>query len=235
MARKNGSYTVIENLPAWEKGRLERIKHNRRVGAKARWVELVGEEVVTRCSDFLNEEGAFAPTKFERIASRESDEGNGYITCFRAHPLVALSKGDFFSKMYDSLNEWGGLTEGQTKAVLGMIEKAEKRIAEREVAKQAKRDSAKHVGTIGERRVFELTVKLLTGYETQFGWTSVQIMEDDDANVYVYKSSSPLLVYDGDFNEIANKGDKLKFKATIKAHDLRDGVAQTVLSRAKLV
>lgn len=231
MARNFRSLTIIEDQAAWERGRAARIKENRRIGAKARWVELFGEDVVTRCSDFLNEEGAFAPTQFQRIASREQDEGGGYMTCFRAHPLVALSRGDFFSKMYDSLNEWGGLTEGQTKAVLGMIEKAEKRLAEREAAKQAKRDSAKHVGTIGERRVFELTVKFLTGFETQFGYTNVQIMEDDDANVYVYKGSSPLLVFDGDFNNIANKGDKVKFKATIKAHDFRDGVAQTILSR----
>ena len=233
MARKFSSYTVIEDQAAWEKGREARIKANRRVGAKKRWIETVGEEVATRCSDFLNEEGAFAPTSFQRIATRENDEGNGYITCFRLHPLVSIAAGDFFSKMRDSLEEWGGLTEGQTKAVLGMIERAEKRLAEREEFKQAKRESAKHVGTVGERRDFDLTVKLVTGFDTQFGYTTVQIMEDAEGNVHVYKGSSPLLVFDGDINDIANKGDRVQFKATIKAHDMRDGVAQTVLSRPK--
>lgn len=222
MDRKFGSYTVIEDQAAWERGRLERIKANRRVGAKARWVALVGEEISTRCDDFLNACGQFDSIPYTKAGDRESGY-DGYITCFRAHPIVALSQGDFYTKMRDNLAEWGGLTEGQTKAVLKMIERADQRLAEREAAKVQKAATAQHIGTVGERIDFDLTIKFTTDFETQFGYTYVHVMEDAAGNVVVYKGSKVL----------GQKGDAVKFKATIKAHDYRDGIAQTIVTRPK--
>ena len=48
---------------------------------------------------------------------------------------------------------------------------------------------------------------------------------DDDGNAVVYKGSSDLKFY----------ADKVTVKATIKAHDTRDGVKQTIISRPKII
>ena len=79
------------------------------------------------------------------------------------------------------------------------------------------------VGVIDDDYRFDLTIKFVTSFETQFGTTFVNICEDADANVVVYKGS----------NLLGGKGEKVQVKATIKAHDYRDGVAQTIISRPK--
>jgi len=204
----------IKNAGAYIRATKARIAANAAKGARNRWIAESGEAVVTRCSDFLHERGEFAPIE-------GTDRFNE--THFATHPVVRAAYGAFYSKMRDSLIEWGRLTKGQEQAVLRMIEQAHERIAAREAAKAEKAATAKHIGTVGERRDFDLTIKFMTDFETQFGTTFVHICEDADANVVVYKGSK----------RIGDKGAQIKIKATIKAHDYRDGVAQTIISRPK--
>jgi hypothetical protein len=205
----------VENEAAYIAAAQARIMANRAKGAHARWIAESGEEVVTLCCDFLCENGEFAPA--------EVRDADGWTVLHVTHPLVKASLGEFFGKMFESLRDWGRLTAGQEKAVIGMIERAKQRVADREVAKQAKRDSARHVGTVGERRDFALSIKFVTSFETQFGTTFVHVMEDADANVVVYKGSKLL----------GEKGTDIELKATIKEHGMRDGVAQTIITRPK--
>jgi predicted Fe-S protein YdhL (DUF1289 family) len=204
----------VENAQAYIRAAQARIAANAAKGARTRWISESGEEVVTRCVDFLYECGEFAPIKHV----------NGFGEArFEAHPIVRVSFGDFRTKMIQSESEWGRLTKGQEQAVLRMIEKGQERVAAREAAKAEKAATAKHIGTVGERREFDLTIVFVTSFETQFGTTFVNICEDADANVVVYKGS----------NLLGGKGEKVQVKATIKAHDHRDGVAQTIISRPK--
>jgi len=210
--------TAVFNAARYEAARAARIKENRRIGNARRW--FAGNADAQRVHDFLMEEGDFAPTY------AVDAEGDGH---WNMHPHRKAALGEFFGKMYDSLIEWGSLSDAQTAAVARMIDKAAERIAEREAAKQEKRDTAKHIGVVGERRDFDLTVVFTTGYETQFGFTVVFIMEDVEQNVVVYKGSSSLRAGE----QVAVKGDRVTLKATIKDHTTRDGVAQTIIARPK--
>lgn len=202
----------IENPGQYIAAAHARIAANRAKGARARWLK--ESPTAQRCIDFLFEDGEFAPI--------ETTDAEGYMTR-RTHPLVKASVGEFFGKMYTSLCDWGRLTPGQERAVLGMIEKGMERLAQREAAIEAKRQSAQHIGTVGERIDFDLVIKFTTDFETQFGYTYVHVMEDAAGNVVVYKGSKVL----------GQRGDAVKFKATIKAHDYRDGIAQTIVTRPK--
>ena len=227
MTKSTRTYSepLIHNERAYAAAIDSRIKANRRKGAERRW--LADNADALRARDFLLAQGAYEPT--------ESVDRFGHSR-WTDHPVRRAAHGDFFAKMIDTLNEWGALSDGQTAAVIKMIERSEQRLAERETAKAAQRDTARHIGEIGERRDFDLTVLFRTSFETQFGYTHIYVMEAGDKNVVVYKGSTRLATVSSDNrSQYAEKGDRVKFKATIKAHDVRDGVAQTVVARPKAI
>lgn len=220
----------VENEQAYIKAATARIQMNRLKGARAKW--LAASPNAQRCIDFLTESGEFEMT-------RVMDE-DGYWTASKPHPLVKASYGQFYSKMCDTMNEWGALTEKQEAAVLGMIEKAQERIDGRAAAHAAEAAASNHVGEVGKRQNFEATIAFITSFEGNFGYVYITGMKDDAGNVLIYKGSNPMrqmgVVEDQWGHKIAEpvccaKGDRVSFKATIKAHGERDGVKQTMLSR----
>ena len=58
-----------------------------------------------------------------------------------------------------------------------------------------------------------------------YGMTFINLCRDDDGNAVVYKGS----------NDLKYHGDKVTVKATIKAHDTREGVKQTIISRPAII
>lgn len=215
----------VEKPDAYITAAKNRIKANRAKGARAKW--MAESPTAELCIDFL-----LACGQFEGTRKKTTSEDGEYVSTVLPHPVVRASQGEFYAKMRDQMMEWGRLTAGQEKAVLGMIEKAKARVEAREAERAAKNANCKHVGTVGERRQFDLTVKFTTGFDAQFGYTYVQVMEDADGNVLVYKGSSPIMVRHADgCSQVGDKGDKVSFKATIKAHDFRENVPQTILSR----
>lgn len=95
--------------------------------------------------------------------------------------------------------------------------------------KDAQNASKQYVGTVGERREFVATVKMVRQFEGRsFGYydsglRTMTMLEDEQGNSLVY------------WNSVGTKGEKVKFKATVKAHQEYKGVKQTVLSRAKVL
>ncbi len=95
---------------------------------------------------------------------------------------------------------------------------------------QAIRDaSSNYVGEPKQRLVFEGEVELVVSLgETQVAW-----------NAYVtryltkVRCGGNVIIYFG--NRIAEKGDVIKFKATVKEHKERDGVKQTIVQRPALL
>ena len=67
------------------------------------------------------------------------------------------------------------------------------------------------------------TITFVTGFDTQFGYTTVTGLRDDDGNMIVQKGVS-----------IGDKGDRLTVTATVKEHGERNGVKQTIISRPKI-
>ena len=237
--------TFIENEAAYEEAKWRNIKINAAKTRRAKWMAMDGAE---RANDFLFELGDFSqsittrdPAKAEEFKSKLSalDPNDShywqdrdlldemYGTRYETHPAVRACFGEFFAKMRDSVNDWGGLTEGQNKAVLAMIVRGEKRVAERAKARaeqQAKdADLSGWIGSIGERRVFDLTIRTLIEMDGTYGRSYLHVCQDGDGNVVVYKGTSML----------GKRGDVVSIKATVKDHDVREGVKQTKISRPK--
>jgi hypothetical protein len=144
------------------------------------------------------------------------------------HPTrVGMFAGNFggvLLEMREAIMEWGGLTDKQTDLVRRALARAEERVVNadkrRQERIQADRAVSKHIGTVGERREFELTVNKVFSFDGTYGVTYINICKDVDGNVVIYKGSNG---YEQD--------ETLTVKATVKAHEERDGVKQTLIAR----
>ena len=228
----------IENERAWQAGKDAAIKRNRAKSGRARWLATHAD--AQKLYDWLFRTGDFGVV--QHIDPRCTDQGDGYIDhhetngdsyygascncCRKAHPLVAFSDGEFLDKMRAVIDEWGGLTDGQHAAVAKSFAKAQELLATRD-QRNAERKAADvttaHVGKVGDRADFTLTVERVLSFDGQYGTTYFNICRDADRNIVVYKGSNGWA-----------KGDVVTCKATIKAHDHRDGVPQTIISRPKV-
>ena len=100
--------------------------------------------------------------------------------------------------------------------------------------REAQRAASKHVGTVGKRAEFTLTIAHRIDFETQWGVTSIYIMTDADGNSLTWKTSGCFWCYSADGEHMCGRiGDVVTMKATVKAHDFYKGNAQTVLTRCK--
>lgn len=87
----------------------------------------------------------------------------------------------------------------------------------------AKRLTMKHVGTIGNREVFQsLTVKKLAYHDGKYGVRVMAQFEDSDGNVLVW--------WTGDSCPWS-EGETVTIKGTVKTHTQFRGLPQTVISR----
>lgn len=91
--------------------------------------------------------------------------------------------------------------------------------------------NSRHVGTVGKRQIFNVTVDRVASYERPsfagYGYETVWIitMRDENGNAIVSKTNR--------FH--AERGRKLSIKATIKEHSAYDGEQQTIVQRIALV
>lgn len=109
-----------------------------------------------------------------------------------------------------------------------------KRRAEREAAKNAERSASEYVGEIGKRIELDVAdMKLVTSWETQWGFTWLYKFTDADGNVLVWFASKPLerVNENGVYEDVTTVS---RIRATVKDHTERDGVKQTVITRCKV-
>lgn len=201
----------IDNEAAYEAAIARNIRRNAAKTRRVKWMEMPGAE---RVNDFL-----FRLDEFE---DRFCPVTGNFLSL---HPVVRVSICDFYDALRDNVNDWGGLTEKQNAAALAMIERGEKRVAEREKARAeaAARDQAASgwIGKVGDRLVLELTIRSVFERDGQYGLTFFHVMNDDAGNVVIY----------GGTKELGERGDRVTVKATIKDHDQREGIKQTKISR----
>lgn len=126
----------------------------------------------------------------------------------------------------EQLNAYGKLSEAQAALIVTIGE----RHARRRAAKAEQAAISKHVGTVGKREVFTATIKAIPSWDNAYGTTFCHIMEDADGNVLVWRASNTGFSVD---DVKAGIGDTVTFKATVKEHGSREGVAQTLVQRAK--
>ncbi len=92
------------------------------------------------------------------------------------------------------------------------------------LAEQNASTPSEYLGNVGERMILNLKVTKVVSFEGMYGYTHINICRDADNNVVVYKGS-------GRWNE----GERYAVKATVKAHEARSGVNQTLIARPTLI
>ncbi len=112
--------------------------------------------------------------------------------------------------------------------------------AEREAALEAARNSSDYVGEKKQRFVTEVRdFRLVTSWETQWGWTYLYKFTDENGNVFVWYASKQLgrwvdTGYHGQ-KEWQEATDVKQLKVTVKDHCEYEGVRQTVVTNCALV
>jgi len=118
------------------------------------------------------------------------------------------------------LIQYGDISEKQ----LAFLAKLVAQIPTREAANAARAAadaSSQHIGTVGKRETFALTIQWVKYFEGAFGATYIHGLKDAAGNVVIYKGSKCL----------GEKGAAITVKATVKKHGERDGVKQTIITR----
>lgn len=227
----------VEHPAAYEAAIERNIKANAAKTRRKNW--FADHADAQRLSDWLHQSGEFKDRyscgntwSNERGTCCDNYDTKCSYTGPKAHPLVAgMFSGDFgkvLLEMREALVEWGGLTDKQTDLVRRALTRAEERLAQaqqrREERIAAERETSKHIGTVGARIELTLTVDKVFTFDGFYGTTFINICKDADGNVVVYKGSNGF-----------EEGETIRVKATIKAHEERDGVAQTLIARPKVL
>lgn len=122
-----------------------------------------------------------------------------------------------------------GLGTNRTAGIAASMITAHQRhvAAERLHAERAKLPQADtHVGTVGKRETFLVTLEFVTGYEGRYGYTTVLKFRTDEGALLVWKASSTTLAR-------ADVGKKYTLVGTIKKHDEYQNQKQTLVTRCK--
>ena len=112
------------------------------------------------------------------------------------------------------------------------LEKMKKRKAIEE-AKRMERQESEYIGQVGKRIDIDIAdMKLLTSFETDWGYTFLYKFTDTDGNVLIWFASNSFGHWTerGDWEEYENVK---KIRATVKEHTERDGIKQTIITRCK--
>jgi hypothetical protein len=135
-------------------------------------------------------------------------------------------KDGFVGSLALAYDKFGKLTEGQVNAVRKCIAQRKERRAELADKQAALNASRQHLGVVGEKITLTLTVVHVVTLDGLYGPSYINICEDADKNVVIYK---------GNAKGFPNIDETATVTATVKEHGVRDGVKQTVINRPKTV
>jgi hypothetical protein len=124
-----------------------------------------------------------------------------------------------------------GLVNYRTAGIAGSIIVAHQRAIGRErerAAKAALPSLDAYVGTVGKRETFSATLEHVTGYDTQYGYTTVLKFRTAEGALLVWKASSTDI-------ERSDVGKAYKVTGSVKSHEEYKGAKQTILTRCKVV
>jgi hypothetical protein len=124
-------------------------------------------------------------------------------------------------EMVGKLVRYGSLSEKQVAFARTLLERIEGRAA-LAAQRAAENAASAFVGAVGDRLDLTLTCQWVRSFDTQFGTMTVHGFKDAAGNIVIYKGQS-----------IADKGETLTLKATVKAHEEREGIKQTIINRPK--
>ena len=165
-----------------------------------------------------------------KTASRKFREENADAQAIIDYICNEAERGNpFWAKIEANIEEWGAPQPRIIEIVRERIATREQRRAEA----KARDAGSVHVGEVGKRQDFVLTLRSSTAWETPYGLLVINVLTDDQGNVIVYKGRTPgYETADGHWHEI-QKGETVKVKATVKEHGVRDEIRQTIIARPK--
>lgn len=104
--------------------------------------------------------------------------------------------------------------------------------AEKKLLEEIERKARGHYyGQVGQKIEIEVTYIDSFEFETPFGYSTVYKFDTDCGAHLVWITSGSL----GGNDTIVDKGSRITIRATIKAHNERNGVEQTMLNRVKVI
>lgn len=122
-----------------------------------------------------------------------------------------------------------GLAGSIIAAYLRHLEAEVKRAYERETTLD------EHFGTVGKRDVFTLTVTGQRDMESDYGSLTLYKFRDADGRTAaLFSSASIVRTVDGETTYGLNIGETVTVKASVKKHDVYNGLKQTMLTRLAL-
>ena len=125
-------------------------------------------------------------------------------------------------EMVSKLVKYGTLSEKQVAFAQSLLERISGRAA-LAAQRAAENAASAFLGAVGDRLTLTLTLQWSKSFETQYGMLTVHGFKDASGNIVIYKGQ-----------RIADKGETLTLKATVKAHEDREGTRQTIINRPKV-
>lgn len=106
------------------------------------------------------------------------------------------------------------------------LRELEKEIQKKREQEASGRSESEFVGSIGDKKEYELIFDRETGFPTDFGWVNMYFFFDKNDNIYLWKTSIGL-----DLEE----GQEVRVRGTLKDHSEYRGIKQNVLTRCKIL
>ena len=135
------------------------------------------------------------------------------------------SANDYEWNLITALKNEDGLLHQRCLGIAASAISAYGRAMEIEMRRKHAAQTSRHFGEVGKRAEFTLTVESLRHIQGTYGTTAIHNLVDAAGNRAVWFSSSDVL----------EQGKTYRLKATVKAHEEYKGIAQTVITRCKVV
>jgi len=129
---------------------------------------------------------------------------------------------DTIHNIVQKLVKYGSISEKQISFAQSLLERISGRAA-LAAQRAAENAASAFLGAVGDRLTLTLTLQWSKSFETQYGMLTVHGFKDASGNIVIYKG-----------NRIADNGETLTLKATVKAHEDREGTLQTIINRPKV-
>jgi hypothetical protein len=136
---------------------------------------------------------------------------------FDGFEFVEIDADDVYEKDYAGIYRWNYWKRNGEETFSEKI-----RLANEEFKRQTPSKS-EHQFNVGQKVEVELKVVRTAGYETIYGVTYINIMEDKDGNIFVWKTGTYF-----------DEGSTVVLRGTVKGHSEYDGVKQTELTRCRV-
>ena len=175
------------------------------------------------------EERAEAEAMAAEIVTLTEDENHWYCVLPNVKTLLEAGycKSSHFGYIAYAPTEYKKLHERREKQRM------------REMEAEAQRMSSDYVGEVGKRQVFHISsFELVTSWKTDFGITYLYKFITTDGNVLVWRASGIFgewITLDTGAVDFVEYKTVSEIKATVKFHNERDGVKQTLITRCKAV